>query len=602
MQKIGKKIFHTGLFFIVLGLVAMFSVSYSYFSKTVVANDVNLEVGVLEYTLNSDFFSNNHDITVPASKSIKIEMIVKSDVEIDSKYQVYYKSDNDLTDVVIAYLTSSVDITSGNIDAGGEKKITLGLQNNSSSDVVVTLGVRGGLVNNTVADIILKDGEVRLDQSIDELYDTSGCPILVEAEPNKPELTSGMIAVTYNTTSNSWVKADTTKTDWYDYENQIWANAVTVTESTGDIYLNLAVGEAICMSDINTMWVWIPRYSYTIRDTYGVQLSGGNTPSKATPGAIDIKFIAKGEKDAGTGKCTKCPDSWVTPVAFTFGTEEISGFWMAKFGISGSIGTACTNENCTTADISVIPNEVTLTNKSISNFFFAFRSMQNSTNAIKYGFDVIGSGSMVVHMLKSSEWGAVANLSQSKYGKYGNPSYTGTNKEIYQNKSSTRVTGMSNGIPSSSTTNTQVTYDTPNTGYGASTTGTIYGVYDMSGGPWEYTMSNYNKYAGYKSTATSGFSGSNINDGTTSNGLAWPSSEFYDLYTSETASTGYKFGDATYETNNWYGDNASFAGSKGPWFVRGGDNTDATIDGIFLYYHGYGNPYNAGSARVVIKP
>ena len=38
-------------------------------------------------------------------------------------------------------------------------------------------------------------------------------------------------------------------------------------------------------------------------------------------------------------------------------------------------------------------------------------------------------------------------------------------------------------------------------GVGASTTGTIYGVYDMSGGAWEYVMGNYNDIA-----ASSGFS------------------------------------------------------------------------------------------------
>jgi hypothetical protein len=45
-----------------------------------------------------------------------------------------------------------------------------------------------------------------------------------------------------------------------------------------------------------------------------------------------------------------------------------------------------------------------------------------------------GIGSTVeTHMSKNDEWGAVAYLSQSTYGKYGNTSYTGANKEIYVN-------------------------------------------------------------------------------------------------------------------------------------------------------------------------
>ena len=38
-------------------------------------------------------------------------------------------------------------------------------------------------------------------------------------------------------------------------------------------------------------------------------------------------------------------------------------------------------------------------------------------------------------MSKNSEWGAVAYLSKSIYGKQGNLNYIGSNKEIYQNKS-----------------------------------------------------------------------------------------------------------------------------------------------------------------------
>ena len=36
------------------------------------------------------------------------------------------------------------------------------------------------------------------------------------------------------------------------------------------------------------------------------------------------------------------------------------------------------------------------------------------------------------HAMKNLEWGSVAYLSQSKYGKYGNPNYECANKEIYQ--------------------------------------------------------------------------------------------------------------------------------------------------------------------------
>ena len=98
------------------------------------------------------------------------------------------------------------------------------------------------------------------------------------------------------------------------------------------------------MDDVETMWVWIPRYSYTIgsenRTSYygkrGVYLS--SNPTAALPGEIDVKFIGKDEKDTGTAKylATEKPKNWYTPDAFTFGDEELSGIWVGKFETSSS--------------------------------------------------------------------------------------------------------------------------------------------------------------------------------------------------------------------------------------------------------------------------
>ncbi len=101
-------------------------------------------------------------------------------------------------------------------------------------------------------------------------------------------------------------------------------------------------------------------------------------------------------------------------------------------------------------------------------------------NNNRYGFGNI----LESRAMKNSEWAAVAYLSQSKYGKLGNKDYSGTNKEIYQNKSDQFITGCSYGAPSNGNTDfgCQYTYDIKGSGTGASTTGTIYGIYDMSGG------------------------------------------------------------------------------------------------------------------------
>ena len=361
---------------------------------------------------------------------------------------------------------------------------------------------------------------------------------------------------------------------------------MTVTEANRSTYMNAEAGTPISMDDINTMWVWIPRYSYTIRDTYGVQLEGGATPSQETPGAIDIKFISTEEKDNGSGTCTKCADNWVTPVGFTFGDEELSGFWIGKFELTGSISTACGDENCTTADLTIKPNLTSVTNQVAASFFYAVRSMQNTTNASKYGFDTIGSGTMDVHMIKNTEWGIVAYLSQSKYGKYGNSSYSGTNKEVAINNCSNLITGIGGDSVStaqSTTTCTTNTYETAK-GQAASTTGTVYGVYDMSGGAYEYVMGNYNNTRG-----SSEFS-------------SFPNSKYYDLYTSDSAFTGYKAGDATYETSGWYRDDAYFVYSSNPWFHRGGNYFYTTHAGVFSSSSTYAPAYTDCGTRLILKP
>lgn len=46
-------------------------------------------------------------------------------------------------------------------------------------------------------------------------------------------------------------------------------------------------------------------------------------------------------------------------------------------------------------------------------------------------------------------------------------------------------------------------------------------------------------------------------------------------------SEGYKFGDATYEINKWYGDSFSFVAAKYPWFERDIRIYPTNFQGIF---------------------
>src|SRR5574344_430720 len=433
---------------------------------------------------------------------------------------------------------------------------------------------------------------------------------------NEPLLADNMIPVYYDNTNDVWVKADVNNANatykWHDYDAQMWANAVTVTSTTRSTYTSAAVGTQIPMSDILGMWVWIPRYEY-MTTNLGTNYAGG---TQALPGGISIKFIS--------GTSTTNDTNYLIHPAFRNGTvykysadydlggwdKELTGFWMGKFETGYATNFTATH-GAETSNILVKPDVYSMRYQSVSNEYTTVANIQSDH----------GIGSTVeTHMSKNDEWGAVAYLSQSAYGKYGNTSYTGANKEIYVNNAyySTGpiyTTGRSNGTysggtgsgtaqygtyeynncPASAYTHTTCTEAVRNTnttkGTGASTTGNIYGVYDMSGGAWEYVMANY---AG--TISTSGFS-------------SMPSQKYWNKYTSTTLASACNgspcYGQAITETgtgsNNgnyqWYNDYMSFVTSSDPWAIRGGNANGASNAGPGVFYFGGssgGAGYNSG--------
>ncbi len=414
-------------------------------------------------------------------------------------------------------------------------------------------------------------------------------------EPNRPELDSNMIAVRYN--GSEWVKADSSTNNWYNYDKQEWANAVTVSSDTLSIYQSASIGTVVNMDDIETMWVWIPRYSYSIGSEDGTNYYGkqgdylSSTPTLELPGEIDAKFISKNTKDRGSAKYIVSSgieeNSWYTPDAFIFGDEELSGIWVGKFETSSSNPSASNGGgNTTDLDAMIKPNVTSWRYISVSNAFTVSQKMNDNGN--RYGF----SSNVDTHMMKNSEWAIVAYLSQSKYGKLGNTNFTGLSKEIYQNKSDAFLTGCSYGSPSNANTDygCQYTYDVDINGTGASTTGTIYGIYDMSGGSSEYMMSNYNNTIG-----SSGFS-------------IMPNAIYYDKYTTSDVSTTCNgnicLSHSLSETSGWYNDSRTMMSEESPLLMRGGFYLRDYYDGIFAfsYTNAIGGPATINSFRLVMSP
>jgi len=406
---------------------------------------------------------------------------------------------------------------------------------------------------------------------------------------NAPVLASNMIPVYYDEAKNVWKCADKENKDiitrWYHYDYNMWANAVTINYSDSSIknkYFNsdgtlkIKPGEEVLMDDITTMWVWIPRFNAVTPSNY----NGG---TKAKPNAIDVTFVKSNETALD---------------AFTFGNKELSGFWYGKFETSHATLTSstvannleCSNETCSNANgIIVKPNVKNLRNNNVSNFFYASRSMEQINNSFGFVKDEVDT-----HMSKNNEWGAVAYLTQSIYGRCT----SSTNcPQIGINNNTSYITGY--GAPAGSSSSTRMgTYNTT-LGKNASTTGNMYGIYDMSGGMDEYVMgvladTNGNPRSGYSSSANSGFTGM-LGDGTTYTGVSFPDSKYYNLYTGSSYT-----GHALTETAGWYSNTDSLPYDGCPWFVRGGSFNGATRAGVFNFSCYDGNSGGINSTRMVV--
>jgi len=488
-------------------------------------------------------------------------------------YEIYYSPSN-LTNVIIGEVVEDKTVTttalntSGNIDTGVSKDVPLVIANNSNNDIDIIIGVASGYVGNTITygsngypngtKITSTYNSSDITNSCEgQIGDTSNCKIEIEngkkvtycqtsiedleedpSGANRPVLAEGMIPIAYDGTN--WVKADKygAYNEWYDYGNQKWANAVMVTSSKRDTYMNADVGTVVPEADILAYFVWIPRYKY--------KLFNATYASGTSAQLIEVTF-ENGTSTTGTVTCTyasngaetcqnKSNGNWYTHPAFTMinasgNKTEYKGIWVGKFETSGS-----------TAAPRVKPGVSALRSIDVDNMY--------STGLIFRSTDYITSNGINQsdsHMMKNIEWGAVAYLKQSNYG-------LGIT-DIGINSNGSYLTG--GGTGTSYKTNT-----------GQSTTGNIYGVYDMSGGSFEFVMGNYNKSAGYSDFNVSGIPAEHI-----------------DIYSGSSVSASH-LGDATGETAGWYNDSAKFVNSTSPWFFRGGFYNNGGDAGVFFFYSG----------------
>ena len=528
-----------------------------------------------------EFYKNNKGITLLALVITIIIIIILAGITINAVV-----GDNGL----IYQARSSKDMTSNEIESEGI----------STNDVMTEY-----------ANVMAEDNEIGL---------------LSETKANAPVLTKNMVPVKWN----GYTEVETTQDDpdWYDYERQ---NSGTENGGTS----RWANGK----NKDGGYFVWIPRYAYKI--TYYTDANKTTiSTDKTLYGDIEIVFL-EGETNnyvdkngvAGIAQkivgdvgedytnSQKNGDKYTVHPAFTNGAsngyangewdQEISGFWVAKYEMSmetngvhtetssEEVGNVLTGENIKAVSK---PGVSSWRYIMISNCYINGANYEANSNS---------------HSMKNSEWGAVAYLTYSEYGRNGT--------KITINNSTSFITGnAANGIDSPGELGLVNAYNTDK-GVLASTTGNIYGVYDMVGGAWEYMMAFITSNNSYLTEYGSSFTKTDAQDGNTSYraqstkyATAYPQGESTSTEVGIEKSYNYwnvMYGDAIAEisigdpSNSWraltiYDGLIEFDTlfTTEPFMGRGGHSSRGEEGGVFLLADSVGFSDSTGSFRVVLIP
>ena len=352
-------------------------------------------------------------------------------------------------------------------------------------------------------------------------------------------------------------------------------------------------------------FTWIPRYKYKVwnieknSSQYSYTDDNGNIYEPYSKG-IDIIW-ENGTNTTGTIQCNysinnsleslfiddytnnltlseKCIGNngeYYTHPAFNF-NEKVTGFWVAKFETSGTIEEPLS-----------LPDNISLENSNINDIF------TSGTSITKNNLYSIANENLTSHVLKNTEWGAVSYLTHSIYGLCNGYSC----QDVKLNNSTDNYTGRSLGLDLNSEELTTSQYgnysykgymikedgtntDTLKESTIASTTGNVYGVYDLAGGRGEYVMAIL----------------SGIN-GTSPSPINTFEAKYFELYSygnefnTQTAYNRTILGDATGEivltesisNGLWYNQYNKFLSNNSNILTRGGNSKDLANSGIFSF-------------------
>lgn len=420
--------------------------------------------------------TNNHDVSLTINgndskykinsyKDDNVTLTLSNKSNNNYFYEIFFKSDSHIM------VTSKEQ--KGEIKPYETMKINVTVSNNDSKEKEVIFKV---LISKN------DDIEKEIDYSYineEENFDHS--------HANRPNISDlHLIPIAYNREEGFWYKGDINNKEdlWYDYDHGIWANALLVNDKDYHILNEMAIGEEVDVTSSLGLYVWIPRFKYVILNNsnytsfermYNVLFEKDNN----TTGTIVCEDrLSNGDfiysemcKDVVNNKIYDNLSTYTHP-AF----KDREGFWISKFLM---------NEGST------------------------LKSLPNAKISKKKVFDAINLSENLIkgktHLLTNMEYASIILLSNSQYGKTGNNMYQSTDnyhfQRVYANTYSYDLTGCStefnqytknfsntlsnncveyNNLTNYSHVSNSINYPIGEIGPGASSTGTIYGVYDLA--------------------------------------------------------------------------------------------------------------------------
>ncbi len=492
---------------------------------------------------------------------------------------------------------TTIDFVSNIVDNVIDEGIILG---NETIEYELRLWIRDTLEDETL--IQGKNMGFKLSLRMSQTEETAYRETLLNG--CDPILSENLVPVTIQDDGN--VQKANIYEEWYSYEDKLWANAVVLLDKT-KTYREY---EIIPEENIESYFVWIPKYSYQLWNLGNY--NSLTSINKNNIHEIPIRFGLENTKDEIQGECTtpmtfgatgncKIGDYMTSPAFISF---DSTGFWTGKFetGYKGA-----------TTKVEAEVNSGDSTKIQIKPNVYSWRGITVG-NAFKASFDYLRDDES--HMMKNTEWGAVAYLHHSKYGsateiRFNNyrdsmTGYASVEAPTLGNTEGISIPGNLNGTTSDVTLpyNTEI-------GYLATTTKNITGIYDMSGGSFEYVMA-YNELA----NIVGGDSGILAHYPDFFDAPQWK--KYYDRYQSESNQSYYQriLGDATGEMGpfgsftdptgsprlitSWYDDWGVNMHRVNPWLGRGGQYERGIESGSFGFANGDGGNGPKASFRIVL--